>query len=188
MPLIETQPNLYQKPLSKVSTLELWRMLSGILPDLTSRAWTAANQAVYVPIWTNIDMCGTYIYVPNGSTVSGIGQAGIYAPDQYGQPGQALWRSAQQAQAGVSSTQIYQPFSGNPRTYLLAGLSYLALVFNNTSSTVIAQAVGDATGKHVYLGCVYKQANAFPLPAVATPDATPAALTIPHLILEGYYQ
>lgn len=190
MPLIgPSRSHDYVQQWGYFCTLSLWRQLSGIAPDMTARAWSVANQAVYIPIWLDLSIALSSIACQNGAvTASGVMQVGIYAPDSIGRPGAAIWRGIQKAQ--TTKQQLWSindggaPYDG--KNIIPAGLNYLAAVLDNGTGTVVTQVLGDTAGKHVYLGNVWKQASAYPLPATATPDATPAALVVPVMTLVTY--
>lgn len=160
----------YKHPLPIVSSLSLYRDLVALTPDLTSRAWALENQVVYIPLYNESAPYLAYGGWYNGSVISGTLQFGIYAPDDFGRPGTAIYRSGYIAQAGVSALQQVGG-SGDP---ILApqGLFYIALVFDNTTSTVIAQTNGGLTNRHTYMGCVFHEDGAVTLPLVANPDTS----------------
>lgn len=188
MSLIPRPRYRYKHPLPFVSSLSLYRDLVALTPDLTSRAWATANQVVYVPLYNESKPYNAYIAWYNGSTISGTLQAGLYAPDAFGRPGAAIYRSGYLAQAGTSTYQQagYTP-GVVPPILIPQGLFYVALVFDNTTSTVLAQTNGGLDNRHTYMGCVFHEDDAIPLPDTANPDTSVlSSLIVPVIEVQSY--
>lgn len=160
------------------SSGETWFRQVGIPGIATSQAWSAANQVVYAPVYVPEPGLDSLYWV-NGATVSGLCQSGIYLPDSEGKPGAAIIRADVIAQSGANLEQY------GPTVWLPGGLVYLALAFDNTTSTVIAVASITTDGKNI-LGNVWTQALAsLSLPTIATPVLTPTACKLPLCYLKG---
>ncbi len=129
---------------------------TGSLGAAASAVWPAANRAIYVPFRISESIVIQNLFLQNGSAVSGNFDIGILDI-----AGCKLVSSGSTAQAGVSVTQTVDITD----TQIGPGLFYLALSFNNITATVL-RSTSNARFLRL-LGCA-QEANAFPLPAVAT--------------------
>lgn len=177
MPLIYAPP-----PLVAVTNMEHWWRVTAFTPGMTSAAPTA-NQAVYTPIMVSRPTDVRKLLVFNGSAVAGNVDLGLYAIDSEGKPGARICSTGAIAQAG---TDTFQKISPTLTGIKVSGTIYVASSFSSASARVRAILAGAIVGVELYLGGVFVQAAAHPLPSTATPVAASASVTIPILGLGDF--
>lgn len=119
-----------------------------------SRAWNAANEAMYIPFVVVAPVIAHKIVVGAGATASGNFDAGILDSQ-----GRKLVSTG--ATAKVASAEQVIDIAD---TLLIPGLHYMALAADGTNN----YALGSSRVQALRLAGVVKQASAYPLPSVAT--------------------
>lgn len=169
-------------PFMSVLNTENWFEETATPPLMSSGTWTTANLAVYCPIYLPKTLRLVTIACFNGAAVSGNIDLGLYVPDSEGKPGAKLVTMGLTAQAGTNVFQASGPWTA----YYAKGLMYVAMLMNNTTGAVIRLAALTTNGLGVAMGGIFTEAvGANPLPAVATPSATPVAVNVPILAVGG---
>lgn len=136
-----------------------------------STAWPTAGLALYIPFYVSAPGLAQGIFVQNGTAVSGNVEVALY--DEYGNK---IATSGKIAQAGTSAPQ-YVAF-GSP-VQLTTGRYYIALMFDNTTSTVLAWGTSAAaTNVNRMLGVLEQTGQSAGLPAAAV-FATSARSLLP---------
>ena len=177
-----------------ISSLEHLAQLRGTIfaategIPLAGAAWTTANMAVYMPIVVRHSITIKQLRVVNSSAISGNFDLGLYDVDEEGLPRTRLVSTGSTAQAGASDVQSVNVSV----TALVAGVHYLASVFDNGTGGVLSIApVPVATtmsGDLIHtLDGVFEEASAFILPTTATPVALTAQRQAP-LMYAGRHQ
>lgn len=121
-----------------------------------SAVFIAANRAVFVPFFLYTPQIVYRMLVPNGLTVSGNIDVGVYSWD-----GTRLVSSGSTVQTGVSTTQEFTLTA----TQLDIGLYYMAVAMDNVVGTIFRKNISGNVCRGMGLA---QMATAFPLPAVAT--------------------
>lgn len=142
------------------------------LNALTSTPWPTANRALFLPF--SLDTPGVIpsLAIANGSTIAGHVDAGVYNNEL-----QRLASARGVKQFGNNSTQQLS-FT---QIDLTTGAYWLALVFDNAASTLLAM-TGLASAAAEQIG-LFEVPNAYPLPATVTPSA-PTMAILPLLSTE----
>lgn len=155
-------------PPSEIGTLSPSSVggLGSISPGTAT--WPVANRVFYVPFWLAGPITAQRMFWPNGGTLSGNVQAGLYSAD-----GARLGTTGTVAQAGANADQ----FAALTAAVLLgAGLFYFALTVDNTTAVLLRygpSAVGIAQAS----GMATETPGSFGLPATATFGVTGSQLT-----------
>lgn len=127
--------------------------------------WAVADRALYIPFTLSRSMTMASMFVFNGTVVNGNFDMGIY--DEWGARLASLGSTVQ---AGINTYQneaLVATFG--------PGIFYMALVFDGVVARTYSS--GMTAINMIILGCAI-EANAFPLPAVAT-FATNLEVNIP---------
>jgi hypothetical protein len=121
-----------------------------------SRAWPAANRAIFVPFVVYQPFLAVKMLTTTGGTASGNLDIGIYDDHQ-----NRLASMGSTAQASAFTLQSFDIAD----TLLLPGVYYMALCIDNTTATILAQApLVSACGA---LGVLSQSVGAVTLPAPA---------------------
>jgi hypothetical protein len=134
--------------------------------DTNGFLWTAANRALYCPVWLGDPFPFIRIFWANGIAVAGTIDAGIYTEDftRIFSVGDDLGGVV--AQAGVSAPQAVTCDA----TLQGEALYYFALSCSVNTARLIGPAFGDPIMNRMVGGCMIEEA-AHPLPATANPIA-----------------
>lgn len=162
-----------------ISNTENWWRQTGIATLLTSAVWSTANLAVYTPIVLRKPTKISSIEYFVGAAASGNYDVGVYLPDAEGKPGDRLWSSGSKVMAGTNVLIGQSPATPT----WVHGLVYLAMAIDNTTGEVRRLAALTTNGLGVFAGSIFTEAAAFPLPATATPNASPVAVNVPIMML-----
>lgn len=161
------------------TSMEEWYRATGLNSLNTSVAWGTANLAVYMPF---INPQGAYfstMALHNGAAANGNVSLGVYAPDSEGKPGTRL-AVVTAAQSGLS---VWQIFTLASTLYLPRGLYYLGCSLSSATGTCRQFANLTTNGHGHWLGSIFTEAAAHPLPATATPSAAGVATPAPEMAL-----
>ncbi|HEY6009417.1 MAG TPA: hypothetical protein VIU40_13915 [Geobacteraceae bacterium] len=161
------------------SNMVNWYKQTGIAPLFTSGAWSSGSMAIYTPILVPKAIKIAYAAMINGAVVAGNYDIGIYYPDAEGKPGVKLWSSGSVAQAVVNIMRT-RSLTGSG-IWVPEGLMYMALAMDGTTGTCVRLCALTTDGSGPIEGGIFTEAAAFPLPATATPSATPVVANVPIL-------
>jgi hypothetical protein len=151
--------SLFPDPLVHLNTFSQASLGSIITKagGLASTAWPTGSLAIFVPFRITKKTQYNTLFLMNGTVVSGNVDMGIYTQD-----GIKLTSAGSTAQSGTSAIQSFSV----TQVELDSGLYYLALAFDNTTSTVFAQSPTIAPFLQV-MGMA-QMASAFALPSTVT--------------------
>lgn len=145
--------------------------LSGAAP--TSATYRAANRAFFYPFYLTEPKVARYLFVVNGTAVSGNIDLGIYRASDSG-TAQKIITTGSTAQSGTSAAQVVSISA----TQLAVGQYYMAIAIDNTTATTYRTAM--STIFFHITGARYAD-TAFALPATVT-FATAVVPTDVHLM------
>lgn len=134
-----------------------------------STAWPTAGLALYIPFYVSAPGLAQGIFVQNGTAVSGNVEVALY--DEYGNK---IATNGRVAQSGTSAPQ-YVAFA--QPVLLTTGRYYIALMFDNTTSTVLSWGTSlAATNVNRMFGVLEQTGLSAGLPASWTPVTSARSL------------
>jgi hypothetical protein len=148
---------------------EIHNFTGGVNP--ASTAWPTANLAMLVPCYVRARVLLQRLWWINGATVSGNADIGIYT-----EGGAKLFTAGSTAQTPISTPQSVSAGA----LLLTPGRYWMALVFDNTTSTCYRWTNAAGASSVQKLIGMQQMAAAFPLPSTIT-FATAANAFVPFI-------